>query len=139
MHYLFFIIMLCLTSIASAATDESAKTFSHSPLATVNLIQTLLGLILVLGCIVLVAWLLKRSNRFHTTINGQLKVIAGLPLGTKERLILVQVGSEQVLLGVTSQQITLLNKLETPISTDQSDKRDFAEKLKDMVQKRGES
>ncbi|MAX52530.1 MULTISPECIES: flagellar biosynthetic protein FliO [unclassified Methylophaga] len=119
-----------------AAAESGAHTLNQSPLSAVNLLQTILGLALVLACIVAVAWLLKRTNRFHTAANGKLKVIAGIALGTRERLVLVQVGEEQLLLGVTAQQINTLHKLETPLSeAESSTPNEFANKLRQFMQR----
>lgn len=120
--------------VYAAEQADTARTLSESPVSAISLLQTLLGLVLVLGCIVLVAWLLKRSNSFHTAASGQLKIIAGLPLGTRERAVLVQVGDKQLLLGVTTQKISLLHTLDTPLSTEQSPQSDFANKLRQMLQ-----
>lgn len=120
--------------IYAAQQSDAARTLTESPVSAMSLLQTLLGLVLVLGCIVLVAWLLKRSNSFHTAASGQLKMIAGLPLGTRERAVLVQVGDKQLLLGVTPQQISLLHTLETPLATDQPIQGEFASKLRQLMQ-----
>lgn len=125
--------LLLTLPVTAAEQADSARTLSESPVSAMSLIQTLLGLLLVLGCIVLVAWLLKRSNSFHTAASGQLKVIAGLPLGTRERAVLVQVGDKQLLLGVTPQQVSLLHTLDTPISTEQAAQGDFANKLRQLM------
>lgn len=122
----------------AAEQQESARTLSESPLSAMSLLQTVMGLVLVLGCIVLVAWLLKRTTSFHTAANGKMRVIAGLPLGTRERAVLVQVGDEQLLLGVTPQQVNLLYKLDTPLPTGSTERADFAGKLRQIMQQRGE-
>lgn len=122
----------------AAEQQEGARTLSSSPLSAMSLLQTMMGLILVLGCIVLVAWLLKRTTSFHTAANGKMKVIAGLPLGTRERAVLVQIGDEQLLLGVTPQQVNLLCKLDKTLPADSSERPDFAGKLRQIMQQRGE-
>ena len=129
--------LLSFPLLAAEKTD-SARTLTESPLSAVNLMQTVLGLLLVLGCIVLVAWLLKRSNSFHSATSGKLKVIAGLPLGSRERAVLIQIGDEQLLLGVTPQQINVLHKLDTPLNTgNDNHASDFAGKLRHIMQQRG--
>ena len=60
--------------------------------------------------------MLKRFNLAQQN-TGQLKVIASLSLGVKERLIVAQVGEQQLVLGVTPQQITLIKNLEEPIES----------------------
>ncbi|SFK19520.1 flagellar biosynthetic protein FliO [Methylophaga sulfidovorans] len=130
------ILGLSLSVTSYAATESATHSLNQSPLSALNLLQTLFGLLLVLACIVAVAWLLKRTNHFHAAANGKLKVIAGIPLGTRERVILVQIGEEQLLLGVTAQQINTLHKLETPLTeTESSSPNEFANKLRQLMQR----
>ncbi len=76
---------------------------------------------LVIGVILLLGWLLRRL-RGAQMFGGsrQLKVVASLALGQRERLLVVQVGEEQRLLGVTAQQISDLGKLEQPLVAEQA-------------------
>lgn len=79
--------------------------------------QVFLGLILVLVLMFALAWLAKRMRLVPSALGsaGVIQTLAVLSLGNKEKLLLVQVGEEQLLLGVTSQQITCLHELKTPI------------------------
>lgn len=77
--------------------------------------EILLSLVLVLGIIFLSAWLLRRFGKFPGVANGNLRVLGALSVGQRERILLLQVGNEQVLVGVTSSRITTLHQLETPI------------------------
>ena len=97
-------------NIASIA--PAAKMAEPSQVAT--LASMLGGLILVLLLIFALAYLLRRFNLVPTT-NSVLKTIAVTSLGQKERLVLVQVGEQQYLLGVSSQQVSLIDKLAEPI------------------------
>jgi len=90
----------------------AAKMAEPSQVAT--LASMLGGLILVLLLIFALAYLLRRFNLVPTA-NGVLKTIAVTSLGQKERLVLVQVGEQQYLLGVSSQQVSLIDKLAEPI------------------------
>jgi flagellar protein FliO/FliZ len=74
----------------------------------------IVSLLAVLVAIVIVAWLLKKLQVGGTSVNG-LKVVTSLNLGSKERLVVVQVGKKQLLLGVTGQQINILDTLAEPI------------------------
>lgn len=97
-----------IASIAPAATKMA------EPSQVATLASMLGGLILVLLLIFALAYLLRRFNLVPTT-NGVLKTIAVTSLGQKERLVLVQVGEQQYLLGVSSQQVSLIDKLAEPI------------------------
>jgi flagellar protein FliO/FliZ len=134
---LFCVSYLLSLPLAAAEPSEPVRAMGQSPLSAVNLLQTLLGLLLVLGCIVVVAWLLKRSNSFQSSANGKMKMIAGLPLGTRERAVLIQIGDEQLLLGVTTHSVNLLHKLDKPLPVDEVSGGDFAGKLRQIMQQRG--
>ena len=87
---------LSLFSIISIAADNSeAKMLTTSPVNTGAMLETLLGLVLVLACIAFLAWLLRRTGRFNSTASGEMKIIAGLSLGPRERAILLQVGENK--------------------------------------------
>ena len=99
--------------------------------------QLILGLGLVLGTILAMAWLLRKVS----VLPGQhrkLKVVAALSLGHKERAVLVQVGEEQMLLGVSQGQVTLLKSFEQPVIVpDQlAPESAFARKLNQYISKR---
>ena len=67
--------------------------------------------------------------------HGLLKVVAGLPLGTRERIIVLQVGEEQLLLGLSPGRIEKLHTLAEPL-VDQNDQQTltpFAEKLHGLL------
>lgn len=49
-----------------------------------------------------------------------MKVVASMIAGTKEKIMVIEVGDEQHLIGVTSHNISHLSKLETPLETKQS-------------------
>lgn len=66
---------------------------------------------LVVALIVVAAWLLRRSPLgAFARANGPLKVVATLPLGPKERLILVESEGMRLLLGVAPSGIFTLNE-----------------------------
>jgi len=98
------------------------------------LVQLVAGLLIVLLCIVLLAWLAKRFNGFQSSSGGVLRVVDGMSMGARERVVLVQVGSTQLLLGVAPGRVTTLHVLEQPIEkmdepSGQNFGRSFAEKL----------
>ncbi|SDH52606.1 flagellar protein FliO/FliZ [Vibrio xiamenensis] len=93
------------------------------------------SLIFVLAFILLLAWLLKRM-RFPTMTNQKgLNIVRQLPVGTKERIVIVQAGEEQFLVGVTSQSIQLISKLETPLSEQELEPAPFANQLTQLLKK----
>jgi len=84
------------------------------------LVQLILGLIFVLVCIVALAWLAKRINRFQSSTDGSLQILGGISMGARERVVLVQVGPTQLLLGVAPGRINMLHQLEQPLEKTES-------------------
>ena len=75
----------------------------------------------VIGVLLVLGWVLRRL-RGAALLGGskQLKIVASLTLGQRERVVVVQVGEEQWLLGVTTQQISGLGKLDQPLTPEQA-------------------
>lgn len=72
----------------------------------------MVGYLFLLIClIILVIWLLKRSH-FRRSASGLLSVKATYFITPKERIVVVEIQGEWLVLGVTPQQITLLHKIE---------------------------
>jgi flagellar protein FliO/FliZ len=114
-------------AMADESTDNMSSTAVRSAaigaenLNSGYLVQLILGLIFVLVCILALAWLTKRINRFQSSTDGSLQVLGGISMGARERVVLVQVGSTQLLLGVAPGRINMLHQLEQPLEkTDSS-------------------
>ncbi|MCL1145255.1 flagellar biosynthetic protein FliO [Shewanella sp. 10N.261.52.F9] len=100
------------TEASSAVNNAATTTSSASSIATLS--SMVGGLIVVLILIFFLAYLVKRFNLVPSS-QGVLKTIAVTPLGQKEKLVLVEVNGQQYLLGVTQQQISLVDKLAQPV------------------------
>lgn len=94
----------------------------------------------VLLLIFAAAWLLKKLQQNQSGGRGHLKVVSVLSLSAKERVVLVQAGAEQVLMGVSSAGIQHLHTLSSPIQLDEQGSADgtaapanFAEQLKSIM------
>lgn len=83
--------------------------------ATPGVAGAFLALLLVLGLILGLAWLLRRLPGAGFRPADGLRVVASLQLGAKERAVVVEVGGQQLLLGVTSAGITRLHELPQPL------------------------
>lgn len=97
----------------------------------------LLGLLLVLGLIFLLAWLARRVQRMGPGSNQAIKLVASQALGTRDRLLLVQVGEEQILLGISAGRITPLHVLKEPVVTETTTQAtpEFAQRLMELLGK----
>jgi flagellar protein FliO/FliZ len=80
-----------------------------------SLWQLTLGMLMVLALIVGLAWVLKRSGRFQMAAGGGLRILGGLSMGARERVVLLQVGETQLLVGVAPGRVQTLHVLEQPL------------------------
>lgn len=85
-----------------------------SPVSFGGMLQVLLGLGLVLAAVAGSAWLLKRFSPGQIGAGGAVKVIGGVALGPKERLVLVEIGETWLVLGVAPGQVNTLHALAKP-------------------------
>jgi flagellar protein FliO/FliZ len=95
-----------------AAPDTAAQ--PATPGAT-GLGHVALALLLVLCAIFVVTWLLKRVRGIGNRVGDAIDVIADIPLGQKERAVLLKVGRTQILVGVAPGQVNTLHVLTEPI------------------------
>jgi len=85
-----------------------------------NLIQTTLGLLVVLLVIAAAAWAFKRFGNVHVGAQGRMKIIGGISLGTRERAVLLQVGDQQLVIGVSPGRVQTLHVLDKPVLAEES-------------------
>ena len=105
-----------------------------------GLMDVLFALIAVLALVFVLAWGMRRMQGFAGGGNHHVRVIAQVALSTRERLMLVEVAGEQILLGVGSTGIRTLHVLKEPIDeADQSDTRPFRAWLQDYLSRGGGS
>jgi len=105
-------------------SDPAAFTLKEQPsktpevgkhvMANMDAGSMILSLLMVLCLIIICAFVLKRFNLTQQGVS-QLKVVTSLSLGAKERVVVIQAGEQQLLLGVTAQQVTLIERLSEPL------------------------
>lgn len=77
--------------------------------------QLLVGLILVIAAILFLAFLMRRVGGMQSRLGSEFRVLGGISLGSRERMVLVQVGERQLLVGVAPGRVQALHVLEDPI------------------------
>ncbi|MBB1125770.1 flagellar biosynthetic protein FliO [Thiospirillum jenense] len=79
------------------------------------LLQIISGLAFVVALIIGLAWLMRRVSGTVGSNRQLIDILAVRAVGTRERLLLVQIGDEQLLIGVTPNGIDCLHHLTQPL------------------------
>ncbi|OAB50488.1 flagellar biosynthetic protein FliO [Pseudomonas thivervalensis] len=125
--------VLAAEPVATAAVAPASGTGVAGQLA-----QLVLGLLLVLGLIFFLAWMLRRVQQAGPAGKGQvIDIVGSRALGPRDRLVLVQVGNEQILLGLSPGTITALHVLKEPVQVPATEPAspEFAQRLMELLGK----
>lgn len=123
--------VVCLPLSAAPATESGLGTGLAG-----QLVQLGLGLAVVVGLIFLLGYVMRRVGPLAPQGGQHIRLISSYPLGPRDRLALVEVGGEQLLLGISPGRITTLHVLNEPITADtEAGSGDFARKLQAMLKR----
>jgi flagellar protein FliO/FliZ len=110
-------ISFCLIVILYGPFEAAAQTvprpaFTPPPpvVSTGSVLQVIFSLVLVLALVAVVAWLLKRINLPQQGA-GALKVVSGIAVGQRERIVLVEIKDTWLVVGVAPGQVRTLHTL----------------------------
>ena len=91
-----------LIQARSPSRASSPRQTPRSPTPTASVVgRVALSLALVVGFIFAAAWVVRRMPLGLGRGSGPLKVLAALPLGPRERLVLVEARGEELLIAVS--------------------------------------
>ena len=111
-----------LALVASSVQADAVTKEVGSSLFTGNyLLQVVGSLFLVIFVLLGVMVLLKRFNTLGASTGGFIQVLASTPLGQRERAVLLQVGTDQILVGVAPGNVTTLHRLSEPVAPIESE------------------
>lgn len=130
-----------ITQIASAPiVGRSTAPLSPPPKikSGANLTNLVLGLGLIIGLIFALSWLVRRMGQGGLLTSNQMKIVAAMPLGTRERIVVIEVGGQQLLLGITATQINTLHVFSEPVidSHQAAGQSEFGKKLMAVLQQK---
>lgn len=99
----------------AAQSAEQGSTFVGTGASALG--QTMLWLLVVVGLILLLAWIAKRLGGAHFQTAAGIKMLSVLPVGNKEKIALVQVGEQQLLIGIAPGRVNTLHVFDEAISS----------------------
>ena len=123
----------CLAAATPTATPTAAPGSLGGQLA-----QMVFGLLLVVGLIFFLAWLLRRLQSTAVKGGQVIEIVGSRAIGPRDRLLLVQVGKEQILIGHTPGSIEALHVLAEPVEVPENARQatpEFAQRLMELMGK----
>jgi flagellar protein FliO/FliZ len=131
---------LPIALLAVAGASHAAAPAQSAVATAGSFFQVLLGLIVVLGLMAAAAWSLKRFNLTRIAGNAPVKVIGGVSVGNRERVIVVEVADQWIVVGVATGQVTALSTMarpeHVPVTPAAPDASNFSNWLKQKIEKR---
>lgn len=99
--------------------------------------QSATALFVVLASVIGFAWMMRRFGRLQSSAKGALQMIDGMALSTRERIVLVQVGDTQILLGVAPGRVEAVYVLDKPVLAEAGKGMtgSFADRLREVLGK----
>jgi flagellar protein FliO/FliZ len=107
-------IRLALLALCPLAANAFAVTATSSPTpgpTAGSMLQVLTGLIAVLGLLAAGAWLLRRVNISKGSSGANIKIVGGVSVGTRERVLVVEVAGQWIVVGVAPGRVNALASL----------------------------
>lgn len=133
--------LLVATLFSGSALAQTAAAATDPPgVSATTILQTALGLSLIIGVLFLAAYLLRKLNGGRGFgSHGPLRVVGGLLLGSRERIVLVEIGDTWIVVGLVPGQIRTLHTLPKGESKPAGDgDKHFAQWLRQITERKNE-
>ena len=124
----------------AVATGPAWATTEAAPAANVaaaDVVQVGLGLGAILLLIVVFGWLARRWLHIRPGGQGQIRILGGLAMGARDRIVLLQVGETQLLVGVSPGRMNTLHVLDEPLSAPQAESRSAGSRVEGFAMQMG--
>lgn len=144
MRLLLTMLTLMMSTLAVAQDTSGVPQAAPEFFSAAYLGQVVLSLLVVVGLMFAMLWALRRFNGAARGSSAQMQVLASIGLGQREKAVLLNVGSQQLLLGVSPGTVRTLHVFDDPVvdlnamASEPAEPPAFAEVWKHAMGKRGE-
>lgn len=126
-----------LVSTARADESEAVPSLAVTPgIGGGDVLGIGVSMFIVIGVIIVLGWAYSRSRFLTGGSNDVINIVATRALGPKERLLVVEVADQQLLVGMTSIGVQTLHVFDKPICIAETKKEaaGFASRLRTAFQ-----
>lgn len=131
----YLLILLPVFSEQLIAQEVSSKIPEVDPFSSSYLFKLILALAFILLLIFGLAWIMKKMQLTQHSQNGLIQIVSAISVGQRDRIALIQVGDEQLLLGLTPGRIEKLHTLKSAIKVDmnKADSPSFSDRFNQLL------
>jgi flagellar protein FliO/FliZ len=125
---------------ALAAAKTATPALPGTPIVGGGDVASLLiSMLIVIAVILVLGWLYSRSRFIGGGSAEAIQIVASRALGTKERLLIVEVADQQLLIGMTASGVQTLHVFEKPVEINSPavENSGFAGRLRSAFQEIG--
>lgn len=133
--------LLLLTSFFSThalAADQALQTPAIDPISSAYAGKLMLGLGLIIALIFALAWVMKKMHLTQFSNNQLIRIVSAIPVGQRDRIALIQIGDEQIVVGLSPGHMRKLHTMKTRVEVDDADTShtngSFADKFSKLMQ-----
>jgi flagellar protein FliO/FliZ len=122
-----------------AAPAAPATAAPAAPGSAASLMQVIFGLIVVLGLLAAALWALKRFGGMRMSAGAPLKIVGGVSVGNRERVLVLEIGEQWLVVGVAPGRVSMLTSMprgQQPGAAGPAQAPDFGAWLKKTIEKR---
>ncbi|HEX7640988.1 MAG TPA: flagellar biosynthetic protein FliO [Burkholderiaceae bacterium] len=106
-----FVVCAVLVCGAAFAADQPAAAPGSGASPMLDMFKVLLGLVVVLGAMAGALWLMKRSGIGPAQGGGAVRVVGGVSVGNRERVLVLEVADQWIVVGVAPGSVNALANL----------------------------
>ncbi|SMP55610.1 flagellar biosynthetic protein FliO [Noviherbaspirillum suwonense] len=126
-------------ALGSAAPAAAPAPVTSAPGSAGSLLQVVFGLLVVLGLLAGALWFLKRLGGGRFAPGSVVKIVGGVSVGNRERVMVVEVADQWIVIGVAPGQVNTLASMprqEQPAAQAAAGAPNFSAWLKQTIEKR---
>jgi len=102
-----------------ASEPTTSVLMPNADVGITSFVKMFFGLIIVVSIIFGAGWVSKRLNLVQKFTSGyQIKNLATLSLTSREKITLIEVGGQQILIGIAPGQVSRLHSFDEPIEVE---------------------
>ena len=113
---------------------------NNPAIETPEILNLGVSMVIVIGVVVALGWLYSRMRFSGGAGSNVINIVASRGLGPKERLLLVEVGDKQLLVGITAASVQTLHTFDRPVAAEGAIREDrgFADRLRNALKGAGQ-